>query len=419
MVGAGFGGIAAVRALKGAPADVLLVDEHNYHLFQPLLYQVATALLDPSQIAYPVRAILRRQANADFLLAHVDGVDVERQVVRTDRGELPYDWCVVAAGAATATYGKIGVERHAFRLKTLGDALALRNHLLSSVERAASTSSAEERQRLLTVAIIGGGPTGVELAGAISELVGLVLGKDFKRLDLRSLRVVLFEGSDALLAGFAPRLRKAAAEALRRKGVELHFGKFVDDIDGGGLVLHDGERFEAGTVVWAPGVSGVPLGGFPRSDRDPGNRVDVDEGLHPRRTASSGPENVFVIGDLGAGHEKGKALPMLGAVAQQEGRWVAARILHAMGAGRDPGRFHYRDKGIMATIGRNAAVAEIGPLQVNGFIGWVLWLAVHLILLIGFRNRAIALVGWCKDYFFYDRSVRLIVAPKPPTGEPY
>lgn len=407
VIGAGFGGVAAARSLRKAPVDVTLVDANNYHLFQPLLYQVATALLDPSEIAHPVRALLRRQANCDVRRGRVEAIDLDAKTVHTDNGDLSYDRLIVAAGSVNDSLGKPGVERYAYTLKSLGDALALRNHLLATVERAAWTADPEERQRLLTVAVVGAGPTGVETAGAISELVRLVLRRDFPRVNLDELRIVLLEAADSVLLSFDPGLQRAAIDTLRRKRVELRFGAAVDDVVEDGLRLQGGEVLGAGTVIWTVGVRGAPAGGLLAAQRARHGRIPVTTEMrlpdHP---------DVFVVGDLAEYMEDGFPLPMLAPVAIQQGQWVGRRIAAELSGDVVPA-FRYHDKGTMATIGRNSAVAQIWGLRVSGFPGWVLWLGVHISQIISFRSRAVTLLNWGKDYFFYDRPSRLIAAPAP------
>ena len=405
VIGAGFGGLAATRALRKVPVDVTLVDQHNYHLFQPLLYQVASSLLNPSEIAYPVRASIRRCRNAHFRLARVDSIDLEARRVITGSKSLEYDYVIVAAGAVTNFFGIRSVEERAFGLKGLGEALALRNHLLQNFERAEWTDDPAERRRLQTIALVGGGATGVELAGAFSELIQLVLRKDFPDLDLSTVRIVLLEGTQTVLSAFRPRLQRAAVRTLERKGIELRWGAIVREVRDDSVVLASGETIPTGTVVWTAGVRASDLGatlGVPLSHQ---GRVPVGPTLQLR-----GHPEVFVIGDLAEAHQGGEPLPMLAPVAMQQGRHVAATIAGLV-RGAPPRPFHYFDKGTMATIGRNSGIAQTGPLSFTGFAGWVAWLAVHLVLLIGFRNRLVALLNWGWDYFFYDRPVRLIATP--------
>ncbi|TMF85147.1 MAG: NAD(P)/FAD-dependent oxidoreductase [Chloroflexi bacterium] len=403
IVGAGFGGLTCARALKRAAVDVLLVDANNYHLFTPLLYQVASSLLDPSQIAQAVRSLIRPLKNCDFRLARVRGADFERKLLRTDAGDLAYDYLVLAAGSESNFFGNAEVEAHAIGLKELPDGLALRNWVLGCFEAAARASSDEERRRLLTFAVVGGGPTGVEYAGALQELTHLVLRKDYPRLDLSLARIVLIEGTGSLLGAFDPRLREAAARSLKRKDVEVWFDAMVATADQDGVALKDGRRLDARTVVWTAGVKASDLGaalGLPLSK---GGRIRVDGLLNP-----AGHPEVFVIGDLAAYEQDGEPLPMLIPVAMQEARRVAATIADMVHNGGATA-FRYRDPGIMATIGRNSAVAELGPVHLSGFLGWLMWLFVHLVNVVSFRSRIVVLVNWAWEYVLFDRPVRLIV----------
>lgn len=413
VVGAGFGGIAAVRGLRHAPVDVVLVDRRNHHLFQPLLYQVASALLDPSEIAQPVRAVVRGVRNCEVRLADVTAVDLDARCVRTDAGVVPYDHLVMACGSVTEGFSVPGVE-HAFGLKEIGDALALRNHLLEQVERAVWTADAAERRRLLGVTVVGGGPTGVECAGALVELFSLMLGKDFGGLRRDEVGITLVEAGDSLLAPFAPRLRRAARRTLERRGVQVRLDTTVREVTPAGLRLAGGDELAAATVIWTAGVRGAPAAALLGVPPTRSGRIPVDGHLRV-----PGHPEVQVIGDAAALRQDGAVLPMLAPVAIQEGAHVA-RTLAASVRGEDVAPFRYRDKGTMATIGRNAAVAQIGPVRLSGFPGWVVWLLVHLVQIIGFRNRLVVLVNWAWDYVFTDRPVRLITspAPRPPSPPP-
>jgi NADH:ubiquinone reductase (H+-translocating) len=405
IVGAGFGGLAAARALRHVDVDVTLVDRNNYHLFQPLLYQVASGLLDPSAIASPVRTIVRKARNVDVLRAEVTGVDLEQQQVVTSAVRLDYDYLVLASGSVTDFFGNEKVRNESIGLKDLGEALALRSRLLGCFERASLITDATARRRLLTFAVVGAGPTGVEYSGAVAELINHVLPKDYRRIDFAEVSVVLIEAGDRVLPSFAPRLSRLAARSLRRKSVRIVLGKSVRDVDELGLVLDDGERVETNTIVWTAGVRAAsPL----ELDGDAlarGGRVKVTPFLH----LSNHPE-VFVIGDAAAVEEAGAVLPMLAPVAIQGGKYVA-RAIAARIEGRKTAPFRYRDKGTMATVGRGAAVAQIGPVHINGLVGWFIWIFVHLLYLVGFRSRALALWSWGWNYFFWDRPVRLIVTP--------
>jgi NADH dehydrogenase len=403
VVGAGFGGIAAVRALRRAPVEVILVDRQNYHLFSPLLYQVAAALLDPSAIAQPVRALLRRIRNARMWMAEVTHVDLERKVLSTRQGEIEYDYLLLAAGSVTNYFGNQSAAELALPLKGLPDALAVRNRILTNFEQARWTDDTVERRRLLTVAIVGGGPTGVEFAGSLSELVRNVLRKDFPGMDLGEVRVLLLEAGDSLLTAFAPRLRRAAEGALRRKGVEIRYRALVQQVAPESLELASGERMAVGAVVWTAGVRAPQLGAGLGLPVDRAGAVQVEPTLQ-----LPGHPEVFVVGDMAALEQDGRRLPMLAPVAQQEAR-RAARNIVALEGGRPPQPFRYFDKGIMAAIGRNSGLAQVGPFGLSGFIGWAGWLFVHLLLIVSLRNRLFVFLGWTWDYLFLDRPVRLIL----------
>ena len=402
IVGAGFGGLRAARALRKAPVDVVLLDRHNYHLFQPLLYQVATAGLEPEQIAKPVRAILRGQQNLEFRMVQVTGVDwVARQVI-TDNGPVSYDYLILAVGGETNYFGMDSILRHGFGLKGVVDAVAIRNHVLRCFERAMLEPDAERRRALLTFVVVGGGPTGVEMAGALSELIRLVLVKDYPRLNIKDVRVLLLEATDRLLASLPARLREAAAETLWRKHVEVRFGAAVQDSDGARVTLKGGEVIPARTLIWAAGAQAVALTtqlGLPTARQ---GRVAVTPMLE-----APGHAEVFVIGDAAYLEYEGAPLPMMAPVAIQMAETAAHNIERRL-RGEAPLPFRYKDPGSLATIGRNAAVAYIGGIAFKGFLAWAVWLIVHIIQLIGFRNKLFVLMNWAWDYFFYERAARLI-----------
>ncbi len=404
VVGAGFGGLRAARALRRAPVEVVLVDRHNYHLFQPLLYQVATAGLEPEQIARPVRAILRRQRNADFRLVEVTGLDLGRRELATDAGPLRYDYLVLAVGGETNFFGLDAVRRHGFALKDLPDALGIRHHVLRSFEQAVLESDADRRRALLTFVVVGGGPTGVEMAGALSELIRLVLARDYPRLNIKDVRILLLEGADRLLGGFPPRLSEAAARTLWRKMVEVRHGAAVADYDGAAVRLRGGEVIPAHTLIWAAGAAAVSLTsrlGLPIGKQ---GRIAVEPTLQVR-----GHPEVFVIGDVAYLEHDGQPLPMMAPVAIQQAVTAAGNIARLVRGGAEALRaFRYRNPGTLATIGRNAAVAHIRGIAFTGFPAWVVWLVVHLIQIIGFRNKLFVLLNWAWDYFFYERASRLI-----------
>jgi len=401
IVGAGFGGLRVARALRRLPVRVLMLDRHNYHLFQPLLYQVATAGLEPEQIARPVRTILRGQKNFDFKMVEVLEVDTANRRVMTSAGPVPYDYLVLAIGGVTNFFGRDTVRDHAFELKDIPHALALRNHVLRCFELAVLEPDPVRRRALLTFAIVGGGPTGVEMAGALSELIRLVLGREYPDLNLNDTRVLLLEAADRLLGAMPPKLSAAAAETLWRKHVEVRFGAGVDDYDGNEVRLQSGEVIPAATLVWAAGVRSAELTARPGFATGPQGRTRVT----PTLQVPDHPE-VFVIGDA-AHFESGGPLPMVAPVAMQMAD-AAATNIGRMLAGRPLETFRFKDPGTLATIGRNAAVAYIHGFAFKGFIAWVVWLVVHLVQIIGFRNKLMVLLNWAWDYFFYERGARLI-----------
>jgi NADH dehydrogenase len=402
VVGGGFGGLRAARALRRVPVDVVLVDRHNYHLFQPLLYQVATAGLEPEQIAKPVRAILRGQANFEFRMTEVTGLDSGAKRLATGDGAIAYDYLILAVGGETNYFGLESVLRHGFGLKDIPEAIRIRNHVLHAFERAMLERDPERRRAELTFIVVGGGPTGVEMAGALSELIRLVLVKDYPRLNMKDVRVLLVEATDRLLGPMPARLREAAAETLWRKHVEVRFGATVADYDGERVLLKSGEVIPARTLVWAAGVQAVSLTtrlGLPTGRQ---GRIPVADTLEV-----PGHPGVYVIGDAAYLEVDGQPLPMMAPVAIQMAETAAQNIGRHV-AGELPLAFRYRDPGSLATIGRNAAVAYIRGIAFTGFPAWVVWLVVHIMQLIGFRNKLFVLLNWAWDYFFYERAARLI-----------
>ncbi len=403
IVGAGFGGLWAARSLVRSPVEVLLIDRHNYHCFLPLLYQVAAAELEPEEIAYPVRTILWKLPNARFVLADVKGVDLARRVLETDGPAIPYDFLMLATGSVSHFFGIPGADEHAFPLKTLEQGVALRTRILRCFERAAFEIDPERRRRMLTFAIVGGGPTGVEFAGALAELIYGPFVRDYSMLDFREIRIVLLEAMDGLLPGLPERLRGYALARLWRMGVEVRLQATVSQITGEAVRLKDGTVIPTETVVWTAGVRGDALAqawGLPTARA---GRVAI----LPTLQVPDHPE-VYVIGDLAHIEDDGRPLPMIAPVAIQQGI-AAARNIAQQILGQDPLPFRYRDPGVMATIGRNAAVVYWRGRSFTGFSAWILWLSVHLFHLIGFRNRLFVLINWAWDYLFYERAVRLIL----------
>ena len=411
MVGGGFGGLAVTRALRNAPCQVLLFDRQNHHLFQPLLYQVATAALSPADIAQPIRSIFRRQDNVQVVLGEVESVDLARRFVLVGEDEVPYDWLVLAPGVTHAYFGNDHWARRAPGLKTIDDALEIRRRMLLAFEGAELEDDLEAREAKLTFVIVGGGPTGVELAGALREIAAQTIPRDFRRVDTSTARIILMEGQDRLLPGMSHRASARALRHLEGMGVEARLGAFVTDMDDATVAVGE-ERFPAANVIWAAGVQGSPLATSLGVELDRQGRVMVE----PDCSVPGHPE-VFVIGDLANLTDSGTGKPVPGVAqgALQMGRFVGGIIRDALAQGGPPAirrPFHYVDKGTMATIGRARAVADIGELSFGGFFAWVLWSTVHVLYLVGFRNRLLVMVNWAWQWLIQARGARLI------TGNP-
>lgn len=406
IVGAGFGGLAAATALHRAPVEVLLIDKNNYHTFQPLLYQVATAGLEPEEIAHAVRGIYQRQRNFDFRMAEVTGIDFERKEIRFRDGDsIGYDYLILSAGAVTNDFGIRGVREFGLPLKGLTDAIRIRSHVIRQFERAAADPSLID-EGILNFVIVGGGPTGVEMAGALIELFRKVLQKDFPTLEVNRARVILVEATGRLLSAFADHLQEYTAQTLQRRGVEVMLDTSVVEVSESSVHLAPGGALPAHTLIWAAGIRAATMADHLGLQQTRGGRISVEADL-----SVPGHPEVFVVGDLaGSVDEKGELHPQLAPVAQQGARYAARQIM-----ARERGRkveepFRYVDKGIMATIGRNAAVAEIEPgIKTKGFLAWLIWLFLHLMMLVGFRNRVQVFINWAWNYFTYDRSARMIV----------
>jgi NADH:ubiquinone reductase (H+-translocating) len=406
IVGGGFGGLQAAKALADAPVQVTIVDRRNHHLFQPLLYQVATAALSPADIAQPIRSVLRRQPNVDVVLAGVDAVDVTAKEIVLDEdqqaGRLPYDYLILAAGAHHAYFGHDEWEPNAPGLKTLEDALDIRRRILTSFEEADREPDPARRKALMTFVVVGGGPTGVEMAGAIAEIARFSLARDFRHIDTRDARVILIEAGTELLAAFPDRLSRHALQDLERLGVDVRFGKPVTAIAPDAVTVGD-EIIPANTIVWAAGVQASPLGRSLGVELDRAGRVLINPDL-----SVPGHPEIFVIGDLASLNDtRGRPLPGVAQVAMQQGAWAAANILRAI-EGKPARAFRYRDLGNMATIGRNSAVADIRGLRLTGFVAWLAWALVHIMNLIGFRNRVLVGLQWLWSYLTFQRGARLI-----------
>jgi len=402
IVGGGFGGLSAAKGLAGAACEITLIDRHNYHLFQPLLYQVATAGLSPADIAAPIRGIVGAQRNITVALAAVSGVDTVRSEVIAEGRRISFDFLVLATGAQHAYFGRDDWAFYAPGLKTIDDATYLRRRILLAFERAEAEPDPIERQRLLNFVIVGGGPTGVEMAGAIAELANRALASDFHNIDPRSTRVILVEAGQRLLKTFDPSLSVLALQSLQQLGVEVRLGAVVTGCSCAAVFLGD-ERIETRTIMWAAGVKASPAGAWLGVDADRVGRVRVGADL-----SVPGHPNIFVIGDtaLAMGVD-GEPLPGVAPVAKQQGKYVAD-VLRARMKARPTESFRYRNNGSMATIGRKSAVAEFGGIKLSGFSAWLLWCLVHVYFLIGFRNRFSVALNWSWNYITFQRGSRLI-----------
>lgn len=403
IIGAGFGGLEVVRKLEDVSVQATLIDKNNYHLFQALIYQVATAAISPNEIAHPVRAILNGQKNYDFLLASANKIDLENHKVITDQGEVSYDYLVLAPGGQTFFFGNQKLAEHAFGLKTMPDAVKLRNHILSQFELASREPDKDKRKALLTFVIVGGGPTGVEYAGALKELVKHGLHKDFRKMDFSEVSIILLEASTKLLPSMPDALCEETHRALVRKGVDVRFGAMVTDYDGKVVTLKDGTSIHTDTLVWAAGIRAVSFLDQLGLPQDRLGRIKVNDHMQ----VENHPE-VYVVGDAACAlDEQGNPLPMVAPVAIQQGEYVVGSI-QAQLEGRQIQPFVYHSPGLLATIGRNDAVARLWGMNFTGFLAWAIWLFVHLIRLIGFRNKLLVLINWAWDYIFTDRAIRLI-----------
>lgn len=406
IVGAGFGGLSAATALANAPVRVTLIDRRNHHLFQPLLYQVATAGLSPNQIATPIRTVVRHAVNVDVVLDEVTGVDSMRREVVLGARRIGYDWLVLATGARHAYFGHGDWEVHAPGLKTLDDALEIRRRVLLAFERAELEEDEAERTRLLTFAVIGGGATGVEMAGAIAELARKALAKDFRHIDPNAARVVLIEAGSRLLPGFAEPLSETARRSLVRLGVEVQLNTAVTHIDARGVSLGK-QRLDCRTVVWSAGVAASPAAAWTGAKADRAGRALVRADL-----TIEGHDDIFVVGDCASvTGADGRPLPGVAPVAKQQGAYIADIVRRAVGGDGARKPFRYRDVGMLATIGRQAAVADFGGFRLKGHIGWIVWSVAHIYFLIGFRNRLAVAIDWLWSYLTFERGARLITGP--------
>jgi NADH:ubiquinone reductase (H+-translocating) len=403
IIGAGFAGLTAAKKLRNAPVRITLVDRNNYHLFQPLLYQVAIAGLLPSQVAYPLRTIFRNQKNLTFQMGEVTAIDFASQYVKLNGSVIAYDYLILAVGGETNFFGLDSVRQNGFQLKDIESAVDTRNHLLKMFETASREADAEKRKAMLTFAVVGGGPTGVETSGALAELISHVMKREYPTLDIRETRVLLLEAGNALIASYPDELRNATLRLLKKKNVDVLFNAKLTDYNGQRVSLDDGTEIQTNTLIWTAGVKaagitsrlGVQVAGSGRV------RSEATLQLPDHR-------EVYVLGDVSyLENGNGQPLPMLSTVAIQQGEAVAENIQRAI-KGVEQKRFQYKDPGLLATIGRNAAVARIWGLSFSGLIAWLIWVGLHIYRIVGFRNRLVVLINWAWDYFFYDNQVRLI-----------
>ena len=409
ILGGGFGGLECAKTLGRADVDITVIDRENYHCFQPLLYQVATAALSPAEVAWPIRHILRRQKNATVFMAEVTGIDAAEQIVTANGASFPYDFLVIATGAMHSYFGHDGWAAFAPGLKRIEDATRIRRGILSAFEQAELADDESKRRRLLTFVIVGGGPTGVEMAGAIAEVARQTLARDFRRIDPRTSRIVLIEAGSRLLPAFSEHHSQYAQNTLAAMGVEVLTATRVTRCNARGVDLEHG-NIEAGSVVWAAGVMASPAASWLAAEHDKSGRVIVRSDL-----SLPGQENTFVIGDTAAVKDAaGHAVPGLASAAKQMGNYVGRSIASRISDRTTP-PFRYRNLGTLATIGRRSAVVELGPIQLRGFAGWVFWSVVHIYFLIGLRNRFVVAVTWLWSYITFQRGARLITeVPAPP-----
>ena len=403
IIGAGFAGLTAAKRLRNAPVHITLVDKNNYHLFQPLLYQIAIAGLVPSQVAYPLRTIFRNQKNLTFQMGEVTSIDFDAKYVRSNGSVIAYDYLILAVGGETNFFGIESVKENGLQLKDIESAVETRNHLLKMLEKASREGDAEKRRSMLTFVVVGGGPTGVETSGALAELISHVVKKEYPTLDAAETRILLLEAGDALISSYPDELRKATLRLVKEKHVEVMFNAKLTDYNGQRVMLADGTEIKTNTLIWTAGVKASEIT----------RRLGVEVAGSGRVRAEAtlqlpGHPEVYVLGDASyLENGNGQPLPMLSTVAIQQGNVGADNILRAIkGEAQKP--FHYKDPGLLATIGRNAAVARLWGVSFSGFIAWLIWVGLHIYRIVGFRNRLVVLIVWAWEYFFYDKQVRLI-----------
>ncbi len=409
IIGAGFGGLWAARTLARGNVDVLVIDKNNYHTFLALLYQVAAAELEAEDIAYPVRSIFWKYPNIDFTLAYARRIDLQNHIVVTDGESISYDYLILATGSITYSFGLPGVAENAYCLKTLEEAVALKNHIICCFEAAAREEDKAKRESLLTFVIVGGGATGVEYAGALSELIHGPLVKDYRRVDFQSVRIILLEAADGLAANMPQSVRAYTLEKLQQMGVDVRLGAKVREVTPNAVLLSGQDNITTQTVVWTAGVKGEPLAELSGVSTGRDGRVPTQDTLQ----VPEHPE-IYVIGDLASIKENNRVLPMVAQVAIQSGITAAQNILRQI-AGQAPQPFRYHDRGSMITIGRKSAGVAIGARTYTGFFAWLIWLVIHLFNLIGFRNRMMVIINWAWDYLLYERAVRFVFPSEMPS----
>ncbi|MCB9034626.1 MAG: NAD(P)/FAD-dependent oxidoreductase [Chitinophagales bacterium] len=408
IIGGGFGGIEIAKRLKNQDIQVVMLDKHNYHTFQPLLYQVATGGLEPGSIAYPLRKLLQEIPNAIFRLADVLSIDAENNIIKTDIGDLSYDELIIATGSTTNFFKfPQEVASKMMQMKDIPQALDLRSFILENFEEALLTENEEEKHRLMNIAIVGGGPTGVELAGALGEMRRSILPKDYPELDFRKMQIHLFEAGDRVLGAMSKENSDKALAYIKDFGVNVWLNTIVTGYDGKNIQLNNGKSVTTDTVIWTAGVKGKPIEGLKHDVINGGSRYEIDEYCKVK-----GYDNIYAIGDVACmtSEENPKGHPMVAPVAIQQGELVAKNIINTI-KGKPIKAFSYFDKGSMATVGRNKAVMEAKNIKMGGFIAWIAWLFVHVITLVGFRNKLVVVMGWIYNYFTYDRTLRLIIRP--------
>lgn len=403
IIGAGFAGLFAAKKFFGTKADVTIIDRNNFHTFNPLLYQVGAAEIEPAQIAYPVRSVLRKRSNIDFFMADVKNINFGQNSVSTGRGDVKYDYLLIAAGAAPAYYGIPGAAENTFILNNLDNAIRLRNHILFQFEKASKCTDAAEIKKYLTFVVIGGGPTGVEFAGAFAELVKGPLKKDFPGVDISQIKIILLDGAKNLLGVYSEKTSLYVKRKLEKMGIKVILGSAVKSIGKEDVVTADGNRVEACTILWTAGVRGKDMSADRELTQRRDGRIPVTATLQ-----LEGIDNVFVCGDISFMEQDGRPLPMMAPVATQQGIHAAKNVLRLM-RGKKAENFRFSSRGSMVTIGRNAAVAQIGSFEMRGFFAWVTWLLIHVLYLIGFRNKIFVMISWFGDYIFFERSGRMII----------